>query len=139
MELAQKERESDWPLAPPSESDLPAGEYVVAYTKHRRSICFGQQKIELLFKIVEPAQCFGIVVPLFATFGKRISPACKFYSLWVQANGSVPHRNDRMSPSVFSGYWCVRIEWSKPKPGKHAIPKVTELLERYAGGPKRCQ
>jgi len=136
IDPAQKEQETDWPLAPPSESDLPAGKYVAAYVKYARGTWFKQQKIQLTFKIVEPTQFAGIVVPLFATFEKKISRACKYYGLWVKANGRLPQRKDRMSPSVFGGYWYVHIEWSKPGKVGHAIPLVTELLERVVGGPK---
>lgn len=131
----RKERESDWPLAPPSESDLPAGKYIAAKIGHRRGTWFKQEKIELIFKIVEPAQFAGIAVSLFATLDKRISPAWKYYALWVKANGGPPERNSRMSPSVFEGYWHIQIEWSKPRKGGCSIPQVTDLLERVAGGP----
>ena len=109
IESAQTERKTDWPVAPPSETDLPAGGYVAAYIKYVRGKWFDQEKIQLMFEIVEPTQFAGIVVPLFATFPKKISQACKYYGLWVKANGGLPQRKDRMSPSVFSGYWHVLI------------------------------
>ena len=137
-EPAQKERETDWPLAPPSESDLPAGQYVAAYRGYVLGEWFKQKKIKLMFEIVEPRLYAGYDVPLFATLEKKISRACKYYGLWVKANGRVPLRGDRMSPRVFSGYWNVRVAWSVPKNG-HPMPQVVELIERVAGGPNPCK
>lgn len=139
IEPAQKEREIDWPLAPPSETDLPAGIYVAAYINYIRGKWFGQEKIKLLFEIVEPRQFADIVVPLWATMGKGISASWKYYSLWAKASGGAPQRKSRMSPIVFRGYWHVHIAWSKPRKGGHAIPEVIELLDRAAGAPKPCK
>jgi hypothetical protein len=130
----ERERESDWPIAPPSQSDLPDSEYIAAFRDAKPGQWFGQQKVRLRFEIVEPAASAGIEVFLFSTLPKRLSHRCKYYDLWVKANGGPPHRNDRMSPRVFRGYWKVRIEWSVPKNGGHPMPQVTELIERVAGG-----
>lgn len=130
----QKERESDWPVAPPSQSELPEGEYIAAYRGAERRQWFGQEKVRLLFEIVDPAPCAGIQIPLFATLQKKSSPRSKYFELWVKANGGPPLRGDRMSPRVFSGYWRLRIAWSVPKNGGHPMPQVVELLERVAGG-----
>ena len=135
---AQKERETDWPLAPPSESDFPGGEYIASFIEHARGTWFKQEKIKLIFKIVDPRLYAGYDVRLFATFEKKISRASKYYALWVKANGGVPLRGDRMSPRVFSGYWNVRVAWSVPKNG-HPMPQVVELIERVAGGPNPCK
>ena len=91
-------RENHWPLAPPSESDLPAGEYIAAYLSCVQGEWFKQAKIKLLFEIVEPRQFAGIVVPLWATIQKKISPAWKYYAIWTKAKGCSPRRKDRMHP-----------------------------------------
>jgi hypothetical protein len=127
--------DSNWPLAPPSEADLPEGEYTVAYRGFKKAVWFGQSKIRLNLEVVDPGHCMGIQVPLFATNGRQCSQRSKYYGLWVKANGGPPRRGDRMSPKVFSGYWRVRITWSVPKNGGHSMPQVTELIERVAGGP----
>lgn len=129
----RRERESDWPIAPPSRSDLPDGEYLAAFLDAKCGQWFGQQKVRLLYEIVEPAASAGIQIFLFATLPKHPSHRTKYYALWVKANGGPPHRNDRMSPRVFNGYWKVRVAWSMPKNGGHPMPQVTELLERVAG------
>ncbi|MBX3334648.1 MAG: hypothetical protein KF876_11030 [Nitrospira sp.] len=130
----QSKRERAWPIAPPSPSDLPAGEYVAAYQGAERGQWFSQKKVRLLFEIVDPASCAGIQVPLFATLDAQSSPRSKYFALWVKATGSWPARGDRMSPLVFRGYWRVRIAWITPKSGGHPMPQVVELLEREAGG-----
>jgi len=130
----QREREYKWPIAPPTPSDLPDGEYLAAFRGGEPGQWFGQQKIRLRFEIFEPAAYAGIEVLLFATLPNRPSPRHKYYDLWVRANGGPPHRNDRMSPRAFRGYWRVRIAWSVPKNGGHPMPQVMELLERTVGG-----
>lgn len=141
IQPAQTERETDWPIAPPSETDLPVGEYTAAYRRATRGQWFGQQKVLLLFEIVRPASSAGIQVPLFATLPPRgkISRRSKYYGLWVKANSGPPLRGDRMSPRVFRGYWIIRIEWSKPKDGGPGMPQIIKLSERLAGGPKPCK
>ena len=130
----QKDRETDWPVAPPSEIDLPAGEYIAVYRGAKQGQWFGQHKVRLLFEIVESRHYAGIQIPLFATLEKCSSPRCKYYAIWVKANGGVPIRGSRMSPRAFRGYWRVRIAWSVPRNGGHPMPQVTELIERFAGG-----
>jgi hypothetical protein len=134
----QGERTSDWPIAPPSHSDLPNGEYIAAYREAERGEWFSQQKVRLHFEIVEPAQYAAIEVPLFATLPKRPSQRCKYFELWAKANGGPPCRGDRMSPKVFRGYWRVSVGWSMPKNGGHSMPQVTQLIERVAGGRPQC-
>ncbi len=129
-----QEGEAPWPVAPPSPSDLPDGEYIVAFLAHTIRSWFGQRKIRLTYEIIDPAQYAGIEVGLFATMGKRISRRSKFYALWVRANGGLPSRGDRMSPRVFRGYWRVRIAWSAPAKCGYAMPMIVELIERVAGG-----
>jgi hypothetical protein len=129
----ETERDSDWPIAPPSENDLPAGEYIAAYRSAKLGHWFGQQKIRLLFEIVEPRGYAGIYIPLFATLQKQSSPRCKYYAIWVKANGRMPLRGDRMSPRAFRGYWKVRVVWSVPKKGGYPMPQIEELIERVAG------
>jgi hypothetical protein len=130
----QKYRESDWPMAPPSQSDFPGGAYLAAFRDAKLGQWFGQGKVRLRYEIVEPAASAGIQVFLFATLPKHPSHRTKYYGLWVKANGGPPGRNDRMSPRVFRGYWKVLVVWSVPKNGGHPMPQVTELLERVAGG-----
>lgn len=130
----QSKRERAWPIAPPSPSDLPVGEYVAAYRGARLGRWFGQEKVRLLFEIVDPASYAGIQIPLFATVEAQSSPRSKYFALWVRAKGSLPLRGDRMSPLAFRGYWRVRVAWSTPKNGGYPMPQVVELLERIAGG-----
>jgi hypothetical protein len=127
--------DNNWPVAPPSEVDLPEGEYVIAYRGFTKQNCFGQPKIRLDWEVVDPRSCAGIEVPLFATMRRKCSQRSKYFGLWVKANGGPPRRGDRMSPKVFKGYWRVHIAWSVPKNGGHPMPQVTELIERAAGGP----
>ena len=129
----QGERESDWPIAPPSQSDLPDGEYLAAFRDAKRGQWFGQQKVRLRFEIVEPAASAGIQVYLYSTLPKHPSHRHKYYNLWAEANGGPPARGDRMTCRVFRGYWKVRVIWSAPKNGGHPMPQVVELLERVAG------
>lgn len=131
---AQKEQENNWPVAPPSKSDLPDGEYVAAFLGADRRQWFGQQKIRLRYEIVEPTAHAGIRVFLFSTLPKSTSHRHKYYELWVKANGGPPYRNDRMSPRVFRGYWKVRVVWTMPRAGGHPMPLVSDILERVAGG-----
>jgi hypothetical protein len=130
----QRKRESDWPIAPPSQSDLPDGEYLVAFRDAKLGQWFGQQKVCLHYEIVEPATYAGIQVYLYSTMPKHPSHRHKYYDLWVKANGGPPRRGDRMSSRVFRGYWKVSVAWNVPKNGGHPMPLVTELLERVAGG-----
>lgn len=133
-ESTQEEQKTNWPIAPPAQSDLPDGEYIAAFRDATPGQWFGQQKVRLRYEIVEPAASAGIQIFLFSTLPKHPSHRHKYYDLWVKANGGPPHRNDRMSPRVFCGYWRVRIAWSVPKNGGHSMPQVVELLERIAGG-----
>ena len=125
----------NWPVAPPSQDDLPEGEYTVAYRGFKKGEWFGQTKVRLDVEVVEPGHCAGIRVPLFATTRSQCSQRSKYYGLWVKANGGPPRRGDRMSPKVFRGYWRVRIAWSVPRNDGHPMPQVVELIERVAGGP----
>lgn len=133
-ENGQGDRGGDWPIAPPSQSDLPDGEYIAAFREGKLGQWFSQQKVRLQFEIVEPTASAGIKVFLFATLQKHPSQRTKYYALWVNANGGPPDRGDRMTCRVFRGYWRVRIAWSVPKNGGHSMPQVVELLERVAGG-----
>ena len=141
IESDVEELETDWPMAPPTERDLPPGDYTASYCGAKRGKWFGQEKVQLLFEIVPPAHSAGIKVPLFATLPKkrRLSPRTKYYALWVKANGGPPLRGDRMPPRVFRGYWNIRIGWSTPKDGGAGMPQVIELIERVAGGSKPCK
>jgi hypothetical protein len=129
----QSEQQNDWPIAPPSQSDLPGGEYVAAFRGAERGQWFGQQKVRLCFEIVEPAASAGIRVYLYSTLPKHPSHRHKYYNLWAGANGGPPARGDRMTSRVFRGYWKVRVIWGVPKNGGHSMPLVTDLLERVAG------
>lgn len=135
----QENQDGDWPTAPPSPEELPAGEYVAAYRGAQRRYCFGQPKVELDFEIVEPAGQRSLHVPLFAVLPTRgrIPVSSKYYALWLMANGTPPRRGDRMTPRVFRGYWRVRVRCSQPKRGGPGMPIITELIEREAGAPFR--
>jgi hypothetical protein len=126
--------DSNWPVAPPSQDDLPEGEYIAAYRGFTKRDYYGQAKIRLDWEPVEGTGA-STRIPLFATLGRHCSQRSKYYGLWVKANGGPPRRGDRMSPKVFRGYWRVRIAWSVPKNGGHPMPQVVELIERDAGGP----
>jgi hypothetical protein len=134
----EKDSGSHWPVAPPSSTELPAGEYIAAYRGAERGQWFGQQKVRLLFEILEPAEFASIQVPLFATLGKNPSPRWKYYGLWVKANGGSPLRGDRMSPRVFQGYWKIKVSWTAPNNGGYPMPYIQELVERVAGGQATC-
>lgn len=136
-ERAQEEREVTWPIAPPSQVDLPDGEYLAAFREAKPGQWFGQQKVRLRYEIVEPATSAGIQIFLFATLQKHPSHRTKYYALWVKANGGPPNRGDRMTCHVFRGYWKVRVVWTVPKNGGHPMPQVSDLLERVAGGRAR--
>lgn len=125
--------DTEWPLAPPSEADLPGGEYIVSFVDCIQIDYFGQQKVRLQFVTVEPRQYADMMVPLFATLAKPPSRRSKYYALWVKANDGVPSRNDRMTARVFRGYWKARLDWSVPKNGGHRMIQVTDLIERIAG------
>lgn len=119
--------------------DLPGGPYLVCYRTYEKGWQFTQVKIRLDYVIVEPATYAGIIVSLFCTCtlnpNKRHSRASKYYQLWVQANGGPPKRGERMTPSVFAGYWNVEVAWGVDrKTGEPSIPKIEALLERVAGG-----
>ena len=58
-----------------------------------------------------------------------------FYKLWVRVNGGPPRRRQRMAMHIFEGYWRLRIRWGRVK-GEPSTPKVEDLLERVAGGPR---
>ncbi len=125
-----------WPVAPPSPAELPAGLYVAAYRDARKAMFFNQAKIQITWQIVEPLQQAGMKVPLYATMPAQgvISPRCKYYLLWVKANGGLPLRGERLVPSRFAGYWRVRIEWTATKDRQPGRPIVVELIDRVAGG-----
>jgi hypothetical protein len=132
------EPREDWPVAPPSPEELPAGEYLVAYRNARRFKHREKEKVELSFEIIEPVLLAGALVPLFKTLPSgRLTQRHAYYPLWCCANGGPPKRGDRMTPRVFSGYWRVLVEWSKPKEGGAGQPVIRALIERVAGGPKR--
>lgn len=130
-------QDSDWPLGPLTPEELPEGdEYVVGFRGHDRKPYYDRPKVRLDFEVIEPAAYAGLVVSLFANyrelgrgFNRRQSSECKYYQLWVMANGGPP-KGERMTPRVFHGYWKVRIRWGKTTP-------VVDLLERVAGGPKK--
>jgi len=128
------ERESPWPIAPPSRNELPDGVYIASFRDADRHQWFGQAKVRLRYEIVEPSAYIGMQVFLFSTLPQSLSHRHKYYELWVRANGGPPHRNDRMSPRIFRGYWKIRVVWNEPKNGGHPMPLVTDLLERVAGG-----
>lgn len=126
----------DWPAAPPTKDELPDGEYVVSYRGAVRRRWFGQEKVELIFEVVDPAAARGMRVSLFATLPERgrVSQRSKFFNLWTMANSGPPRRGSRMAPDVFQGYWKVRVRWTQSKDGGSGMPTITELIGREAGG-----
>ena len=130
-----------WALGDFTPADLPGGPYLVCYRTYEKGWQFTQVKIRLDFVIVEPAAYAGIIVSLYCTCilnpNTRHSRASKYYQLWVQANGGPPKHGERMTPSVFAGYWNVEVSWGKKdgkKDGEPTIPKIERLIERVAGG-----
>jgi len=137
--MTRRIHSTDWPIAPLTPEDLPAGLYLVSYRTWEQKPYFGQPKVRLEFVIIEPAAFAGLLVSLFATCkedpNRRSSRASKFYQLWVWANGGPPQRGQRMTPNIFRGYWQVRVDWGHDKKtGAPTIPLVAKLLERVAGG-----
>ena len=128
----------EWACGDVTPEDFPGGRYLVSYRTCDKHYNYNQYKIRLDFVIIEPAAHLGTIVSLFCTFelnpNKRHSRASKYYKLWVQANGGPPQRGQRMTPSVFEGYWHVEVTWGM-KAGVPTIPKIETLLERVAGGP----
>jgi hypothetical protein len=128
----------EWSCGDLTPEDLPAGKYLVSYRTWEKRSYWNQLKIRLDFVIVEPAAFAGLVVSLYATCtlnpNKRHSRASKYYQLWVQAHEGPPQRGQRMTPSVFEGYWTVEVAWGRTKTGEPTIPKIEQLLERVAGG-----
>lgn len=128
----------EWACGDLTPDDLPAGKYLVSYKTWEKRPYFSQLKIRLDFVIVEPAAFAGIIVSLYCTCtlnpNKRHSRASKYYQFWVQANGGPPQRGQRMTPSIFKGYWYVELGWGCTKTGELTIPKIDALLERVAGG-----
>ena len=142
--------EDQWPLAPDVEQP-PPGRYVVAYRRARIVDRFGDRwTIELHFSIVEPSAWLNFEIILYcstpkdALLGKR----SKYYELWTLANGAPPKRRDRMTPSVFDGWWhakivhtCRRMEKKgmkngirELKPTETATAVIETLVERAVGG-----
>jgi hypothetical protein len=137
--MTRRTRGTNWPLGPLTEEDLPPGIYLVSYHGWERKSYFGQPKIRLDFVIVEPVACAGLVVSLYATCkhdrNQRPSRLGKYYQLWVRVHGSPPQRGQRMTPSIFYGYWQVRVDWGRDKEtNQPTTPYVAELLEHVAGG-----
>lgn len=130
----------EWSCGDLTPEDLPAGTYLVSYRTWEKRAYWHQQKIRLDFVIIQPAAFAGVIVSLFCTCtlspNKRHSRASKYYQLWVQANGGPPQRGQRMTPSVFSGWWNVHVGWGQDrKTGEPSIPKIDALIEKVAGGP----
>jgi hypothetical protein len=128
----------EWSCGDLTPEDLPAGDYLVSYRTWEKRSYWNQLKIRLDFVIVEPVALRGMIVSLYCTCtlnpNKRHSRASKYYQLWVQAHGSPPQRGQRMTPSVFEGYWNVEVAWGRTKTGEPSIPKIEKLIERVAGG-----
>jgi hypothetical protein len=130
----------EWSCGDLTPEDLPAGKYLAAYRTWEKRSYWHQQKIRLDFVIIEPVMYAGVIVSLFCTCtlspNKRHSRASRFYKLWMQANGGQqPKAGQRMTPSIFDGYWHVAVVWGKDtKTGEPSIPKIEALLERVAGG-----
>jgi hypothetical protein len=129
-----------FPLGPLTPEDFPAGIYLASYRTHKYKPYWEQEKIVLEYVIVEPAAYAGLFVSLYMTckedHNKRPSKQSNYYKLWVRVNGGPPQRGQRMTPSIFRGYWNVVVGWGEDKKTKEpTIPKIVELIERVAGGP----
>lgn len=133
-----RDRGTTWPLGPLTPEDLPAGLYLASYRTWERKPYFGQPKIRLEFVIIEPVAFAGLLVSFFATCkedrNRRPSRRSKYYQLWVRVHGGPPQRGQRMTPSIFRGYWQIRVDWGRSTTGEPTTPIVVDLLERVAGG-----
>jgi hypothetical protein len=134
-------KEIEWPLGPLTPEELPSGVYLAGYRDWEYSTWHRRPKIRLEFEIIEPSECAKLIVNLYANYtmpqhhhNRRMNPKAKYYRLWRMANGGPPR--GRMRPTVFQGWWRVRIEWSMNEEGEPMMPVITELLERVAGGPQ---
>ncbi len=128
-----------FPLGPLTPDDLPAGIYLVSYREAKYGTWWRQPKIRLEFVIVEPVAYAGLLISLFATCkedrNKRSSRRSKYYRLWARVHGGPPQRGQRMTSSIFAGYWLVQVGWGRDdETGEPTIPIITDLLERVAGG-----
>ena len=136
--MTKRTRIATWPLGPLTPEDLPTGNYVASYKTYERRPYYGQPKIRLEYEIVEPVMYAGLLVSLYATCkqdrNQRPSRLSKYYQLWVRVHGAPPQRGERMTPSVFAGYWRVQVNWGCDKEtGQLTTPYVAELLEKVAG------
>jgi hypothetical protein len=111
-------RDSDWPEAPGE--DPPAGRYLIAFIRGRRLERYGNQKIELDFEIVEPAQWAKRIIKMYFAAPKEgpMSQDSKYFENWRLANGGPPKRGDRMTPQVFHGYWQAEAGYTQKKAGR---------------------
>jgi hypothetical protein len=121
---------------------LPAGDaYIGSFRGAELKEYFTWPKLRLDFALIEPADVASMIVSLYVNakgFARQRRPSrrSKFYQLWVLANGGPPVRGQRMSMSVFDGYWRLAIRWGMVN-GEPTTPCVDTLLERVAGGPAR--
>ena len=130
--------DSDWPWPRHLKTDLPEGEYIVAYRGFKKGIVTVSQKYGWTLSPVEPGRlCAGIRISLFATIGRQCTQRSKYYGIWVKANGGLtPSPRSDVTQGLqrlLAGSHCLEC----PKNGGHPMPQVAELIERVAGGPAR--
>jgi hypothetical protein len=83
---------------------IPDGDqYQVVFTKAETKSQWGQQKIFLWFKMITPGNWISESFYMVCTVPPncRWTPSCKYWRVWVLANGTRPNRRDRMSTAVF--------------------------------------
>ena len=89
---------------------LPEGEYESVFQRVEKKMLSGRMKLFLWFRVVSHGEWFGQEVYIPCNYPRRITPALKYYKMWVIAEGRRPKRNDRMSVSVFKNKaFLVRI------------------------------
>jgi len=118
--------------------------YIVSYKRAKTVWRFRRPGAELYFTIVDPEIHRGKQLIMYCPLPQagRCSQQSKYYQQWVLAKGASPKRRDRMSPTVFEGYWKAKVIRSretydgKVRPDNQPGPlKIECLLERVAGGP----
>ncbi len=141
--------EEQWPLAPDLEQP-PPGKYVVAYRRARLVDRFPDRyTIELHFAIVEPPKWLDFPIIMYSSSpkGARLGKRSKYYEVWTLANGGPPKRRDRMTPTVFAGWWNAEVVHTRRrmekkgmkngirelKPTETPTAVIETLIERAAG------
>jgi hypothetical protein len=139
--------DQQWPCAPdPNDRQPPAGKYLAAYVGSNLVARFDRRVLEQVMEIVEPANWAKIRLTRYYGIPKHAPPSIhsEYYKAWVLANGKPPRRNDRMSPSVFQGWWQIEVRHTKRRSTRNGcrelethesgVAVVDRLIERVAGG-----